>query len=66
MKKKTVPWEQRVQSLIISGRIPDKSVVWCNVRHDTWCPALNTGIGCKCDPDIELIDIGTGKPLPSH
>ncbi len=62
--KKNVPWEQRIQSLIQSGRIPAGAVVQCEVKHDTWCPALNTGRGCKCDPDIELIDLRTGKPLP--
>lgn len=26
------------------------------IQHDSWCPAIYTGIGCICNPDIVVSD----------
>jgi hypothetical protein len=31
-------------------------------QHDVGCPAIGSGIGCACQPDLLVTDITTGVP----
>ena len=38
------------------------AVTVLEIQHDHGCPALDTGIGCICDPDLLLVEITSGTP----
>ena len=44
----------RVEKAMQIGTIDKGSVYHVEVQHDDSCPALNTGVNCKCDPFIGI------------
>lgn len=44
----------RIMAAMETSPYPAGSIVDVVVKHDDWCPMLNGGTVCSCDPDVEI------------
>lgn len=50
----------RILRAIDRGTIPQGSVAMPEIRHERWCPLLNGGDRCACNPEV-WIETPNGK-----
>ncbi len=47
---------KKINRLIKQGKFVP-GVHEASVMHDDWCPALNGGDTCTCDPEIKIVTL---------